>query len=49
MFYLSADKCKLSVLQKGIITSGSVNVFDVKFQFDSDWGDMDQQIGRAHV
>ena len=49
MFYLSADKCKLTVLQKGIITSGSVNVVDVKFQFDSDWGDMEQRIAVFRV
>lgn len=49
MFYLSADKCKLSVLQKGIITSGSVNVFDVKFQFDSDWEGMEQRIAVFRV
>lgn len=42
MFILSADKSKLSVLQRGIITSGSVNSIDVKFQFDSDWDNMDR-------
>ena len=40
MFLLSADKSKLTVLQKEIITSGAVNAHDVKFQFDSDWDGM---------
>lgn len=42
MFHLSAEKSKLTVLEKGIITSGSVNVFDVLFRFDNDWDDMER-------
>ena len=40
MFLLSADNSKLTVLQKELITSGAINVYDVKFQFDSDWDEM---------
>ena len=40
MFLLSADNSKLAVLQKELITSGAINAYDVKFQFDSDWDDM---------
>ena len=42
MFHLSAEKSKLTVLEKGIITSGSVNVFDVLFRFDNDWDGMER-------
>ena len=42
MFHLSAEKSKLTVLERGIITSGSVNVFDVLFRFDNDWDDMER-------
>ena len=40
MFLLNADKNKLTVLQKEIITSGAVDVLKVKFQFGSDWAGM---------
>lgn len=53
MFLLSADKSKLTVLQKGIITSGSVNVYDVKFQFDGEWNGMERvavfRVGKERV
>ena len=53
MFYLSAGKSNLSVLQKGIITSGSVNVYDVKFQFDNDWDGLERiavfRVGKERV
>ena len=42
MFHLSAEKSKLTVLEKGIITSGSVNAFDVLFRFDNDWDGMER-------
>ena len=42
MFILNADKSRLTVLQKGLITSGSVNVYDVKFQFSPEWDGMDR-------
>ena len=37
MFVLYADKTKLSVLQREQVTSGSVNVYDVRFDFSPDW------------
>lgn len=53
MFLLSADKSKLNVLQKEIITSGSVNVYDVKFQFGNEWDDMERvavfRVGKERV
>lgn len=42
MFMLHADKSSLSVLKKGIITSGAVNVIDVQFQFSPEWNGMDR-------
>ena len=42
MFRLSADKCELLVLEKEILTSGSVNIHDVLFSFDEDWDGMDR-------
>lgn len=37
MFKLYADKVKLQLIDSEMITSGSVNVYDVFFQFSSDW------------
>lgn len=37
MFLLRADKVKLSVREKEDITSGSVNVYQVRFEFSEDW------------
>lgn len=37
MFHLHADKNNLIVDEKELITSGSVNVYNVKFDFSSDW------------
>lgn len=42
MFILNADKSHLTVLQKGIITSGSVGVYEVKFQFSPEWAGMER-------
>ena len=46
-------KNKLTVLQKGIITSGSVNVYEVKFQFDSSWDGLERfavfRVGKKSV
>ena len=48
-----SGKSKLTVLQKGIITSGSVNVFEVRFQFDNDWDDLERiavfRVGKKSV
>ena len=53
MFLLSADKSILNVLQKGTITSGSVNAYEVKFQFDSEWSGMERvavfRVGKERV
>ena len=53
MFLLSAGKSNLNVLQKGIITSGSINVYEVKFQFDNDWDGLDRiavfRVGKKSV
>ena len=37
MFVLCADKNKLTVRQREPVTSGSVNVYDVRFEFSEDW------------
>lgn len=37
MFVLYADKTKLSVRQREPLTSGSVNVYAVRFEFSEDW------------
>ena len=37
MFKLYADKVKLQLIDSEMITSGSVNVYDVLFQFSADW------------
>lgn len=37
MFVLYADKTQLSVREKEPVTSGSVNVYSVQFEFSEDW------------
>ena len=37
MFFLFAKKNVLTVNQRELVTSGSVNVYEVQFQFDSEW------------
>lgn len=37
MFILCADKSKLTVLEREPLTSGSVNVHTVRFEFSKDW------------
>lgn len=37
MFALYADKTKLTVRQKELLTSGSENIYAVRFEFSSDW------------
>lgn len=37
MFRLYADKNKLSLLEREPVTSGSVNVYDARFEFSEDW------------
>ena len=53
MFLLSVGKSNLTVLQKGIITSGSINVYEVKFQFENDWDDLERiavfRVGKKSV
>jgi hypothetical protein len=48
-----SGKSSLTVLQKDIITSGSVNAYEVKFQFDNDWDDMERiavfRVGKKSV
>lgn len=48
-----SGKSSLTVLQKSIITSGSVNVFEVRFQFDNDWDDLERiavfRVGKKSV
>lgn len=37
MFILKASKTQLTMDQREPVTSGSVNVYDVKFEFSTDW------------
>lgn len=37
MFLLKANKNRLEVMEKELVTSGSVNVYLVSFQFNEDW------------
>lgn len=37
MFRLQADKTKLALRQREQLTSGSVNVYPVRFEFSPDW------------
>lgn len=39
-FVLYADKNKLTVRKRGAVTSGSVNVYPVRFEFSEDWEGM---------
>ena len=41
-FILYADKNQLSVRAREPITSGSVNVYSVRFEFSEDWEEMDK-------
>lgn len=36
-FILHADKNKLTARKRGLVTSGSVNVYPVQFEFSEDW------------
>ncbi len=40
MFILYADKNRLVMRKRESFTSGSVNVYPVKFEFSSDWGEL---------
>lgn len=42
MFYLNAEKNKLTVQQKEPVTSGSVNVYTVQIEFSEDWDNLDK-------
>lgn len=42
MFILSANKVHLSVCQRETVTSGSVNVYLVQFEFNDDWDGLDK-------
>lgn len=42
MFILSASKVHLSVCQRETVTSGSVNVYLVQFEFNDDWDGLDK-------
>lgn len=42
MFVLYADKNQLSVREKEPITSGSVNVYPVRFEFSEDWDGLEK-------
>lgn len=42
MFVLCADKNKLTVQEREPVTSGSVNVYPVRFTFSPDWDDLDK-------
>lgn len=42
MFILHANKTKLNVWQREQMTSGSVNVYNVKFEFSEDWDGLER-------
>lgn len=42
MFVLYADKAQLTVREKEPITSGSVNVYPVRFEFSPDWDGLEK-------
>lgn len=42
MFVLYADKNQLAVREKEPVTSGSVNVYPVRFEFSPDWDGLDR-------
>lgn len=37
MFLLYAEKNKITIKEKEIVTAGSANIYDVQFAFDDDW------------
>ena len=37
MFVLKAEKNRLTVLERELVTSGSVEAYTVRFQFSRDW------------
>lgn len=42
MFLLHVEKNKLILLNREPVTSGSVNIYDVRFEFSADWEGLDQ-------
>lgn len=42
MFVLYADKTQLAVLEKEPVTSGSVNAYQVRFDFSTDWDGLEK-------
>lgn len=42
MFLASVEKNRLTVTNKELLTSGSVNVYQVAFQFSADWDGLDR-------
>lgn len=42
MFILCVDKTRLTVRQREPLTSGSVNVYQIRFEFTSDWDGLTQ-------
>lgn len=42
MFILHADKNRLTVRQREPVTSGSVNVYEIQFEFSADWDGMER-------
>lgn len=42
MFALDAKRNLLTVQQREVITSGSVNIYEVQFQFSQDWDGLDR-------
>jgi len=42
MFQLYADKTRLTVRQREPVTSGSVNVYPVRFEFSGDWAGLER-------
>lgn len=42
MFRLYADKNKLSLLEREPVTSGSVNVYEARFEFSEDWAELER-------
>lgn len=42
MFLLRAEKNKLAVLEREAVTSGSVNVYGVSFEFSEDWAGLNK-------
>ena len=42
MFQLHAEKTKLSILEREDVTSGSVNVYEVRFSFSEEWDGLEK-------